>query len=159
MIRNILAATVATIMLSSAAGAQTSTTAPAEKKSGDVDYKVVDPSDLFIGTRKYLDKPILLKRMHCYYADVDDYRCTAGGPVFLAIFTAVVEPASAREWLEKYCDQLKVAVTSDKCLFNPQFIYGAKDVDDDIVSGFQQRKVIHPPAGVTMIPGKIKGER
>ncbi|WP_128956227.1 hypothetical protein [Bradyrhizobium zhanjiangense] len=161
MIRNILAATLASvIMLGSPASAQSATAAPAENKSTEIDYKIVDPSDLFIGTRKYLDKPILLRKMRCYYADVDDYRCTASGPVFLAVFTATVEPASARAWIEKNCDQLRVAVTSDKCLFNPQFVYGAKDVNDDIVSGFQQRKVIHPPAGVTMIPSKaIKSER
>ncbi|MGY4355527.1 hypothetical protein ACVWZR_004573 [Bradyrhizobium sp. i1.3.1] len=126
----------------------------------DIGYKIVDPSDLFIGTRKYLDKPIVLRRMRCYYADVDDYRCMASGPVFLAVFTATVEPSSARVWIEENCGQLKVAVTSEKCLFNPQFVYGAKDVNDDIVSGYQQRKVIHPAAGVTMIPAKaIKSER
>jgi len=98
--------------------------------------------------------------MRCYYADMDDYRCIASGSVFLSVFTARVEPASAREWMEKNCDQLKVAITSEKCVFNTQFTYGAKDVNDDIVSGFQQRKVIHPPAGVTMIPSKaIKSER
>ncbi|MET4233369.1 hypothetical protein QA633_43665 [Bradyrhizobium barranii] len=161
MIRNTLAAALATAtMLGTAAAAQSATAAPAESQAADIDYKVVDPSDLFIGTRKYLDKSILLRKMRCYYADVDDYRCTASGPVFLAVFTATVEPASARAWIEKNCDQLKVAMTSDKCLFNPQFVYGAKDVNDDIVSGFQQRKVIHPPAGVTMIPSKaIKSER
>ncbi|WFU37342.1 hypothetical protein QA640_22890 [Bradyrhizobium sp. CB82] len=155
-----MAATLVSVIMFGSAVAQSAIAAPVENKSVDIDYKVVDPSDLFIGTRKYLDKPILLRRMHCYYADVDDYRCTAGGAVFLAAFTATVEPAEAREWLEKNCDQLKVAATSDKCLFNTRFVYGAKDVNDDIVSGFQQRKVIHPPAGVTMVPGKaIKSER
>ncbi|WP_156944331.1 hypothetical protein [Bradyrhizobium sp. Ec3.3] len=161
MIRSTLTAALASaIMLGTPAAAQSATAAPAETKSADVDYKVVDPGDLFIGTRKYLDKPILLRRMHCYYADVDDYRCTAGGPVFLAVFAATVEPAAAREWIEKNCDQLKIAVTSEKCIFNTQFVYGAKDVDDDVVSGFQQRKVIRPPAGITMIPNKaVKSER
>ncbi|MCK1618053.1 hypothetical protein IVA96_15650 [Bradyrhizobium sp. 159] len=161
MIRNIFAATIASmILLGSPAAAQSAPSAPAGSKSADTDYKVVDPSDLFIGTRKYLDKSILVRKMRCYYADVEDYRCTASGPVFLAVFTAAVEPASARAWIEKNCDQLKVAMTSDKCLFNPQFVYGAKDVNDDIVSGYQHRKVIRPPAGVTMIPSKaVKSDR
>ncbi|UPK40922.1 hypothetical protein IVB18_49240 (plasmid) [Bradyrhizobium sp. 186] len=98
--------------------------------------------------------------MRCYYADVEDYRCIASGPVFLAIFTAKVEPAPAREWIEKNCDQLKVAVVSDKCLFNPRFTYSADDVTDDIVSGYQQRKIIRPAAGITMIPPKkVKAEQ
>jgi len=117
-------------------------------------YQIVDASDLFVGTRKYFDKNILLQKMHCYYADVDDYRCAAGASVYLTVFTTAVQPASAREWIEKNCDQLKRAMISDKCLFNPQFVYGANDVEDDIVSGFQQRKVIRPPEGVTMIPSK-----
>lgn len=54
----------------------------------------------------------------------------------------------------KNCDQLKVAVVSDKCLFNPRFTYSADDVTDDIVSGYQQRKIIRPAAGITMIPPK-----
>jgi len=158
MLRNILAAALASAIMFSPLAAVTA--APPENQLSDIDYKVVDPSDLFIGTRKYLDKQILLRRMRCYYADMDDYRCIASGSVFLSVFTARVEPASAREWMEKNCDQLKVAITSEKCVFNTQFTYGAKDVNDDIVSGFQQRKVIHPPAGVTMIPSKaIKSER
>lgn len=160
MIRKTLAATLASAIMFGSAAAQSATAVPAENKLTDIDYKIVDASDLFIGTRKYLDKSILLRKMRCYYADVDDYRCIASGPVFLAVFTATVEPSSARVWIEKNCDQLKVAVASDKCLFNTQFVYGAKDVNDDIVSGFQQRKVIHPPAGVTMIPSKaIKSGR
>jgi len=158
MLRNILAAALASAIMFSPLAAVTA--APPENQLSDIDYKVVDPSDLFIGTRTYLDKQILLRRMRCYYADMDDYRCIASGSVFLSVFTARVEPASAREWMEKNCDQLKVAITSEKCVFNTQFTYGAKDVNDDIVSGFQQRKVIHPPAGVTMIPSKaIKSER
>ena len=136
------------------------TATPTVSEPTDTGYKIVDAADIFIGTRKYLDKPVLLRRMRCYYADVDDYRCTANGPVLLAVFTATVEPASAREWIEKNCGQLKVAITSEKCVFNTRFVYGADDAKDDVVSGFEQRKVIRPPAGVTMIPTKaIKSER
>ena len=161
MIRNTwCAALAAAILLGVPTAARLASAAPAEDQTADPDYKVVDPDDLFIGTRKYLGKPILLRRMRCYYADVDDYRCTANGPVLLAVFTATVEPASAREWIEKNCGQLKVAITSEKCVFNTRFVYGADDAKDDVVSGFEQRKVIRPPAGVTMIPTKaIKSER
>ena len=43
------------------------------------DWKVVSLVDLTIGTKKYMNKPIEVKNLMCYYADVDDYRCTGQG--------------------------------------------------------------------------------
>jgi hypothetical protein len=138
-----------------------STTPPKAAVPADdpIEFKIVDAADLFVGTRKYFGKDILLPKMHCYYADVDDYRCIAPGATMLAVFTAAIEPRPAKDWVEKNCDQLKTAVASDKCRFNVRFRYDADDIEDDIVSGYQKRRVIRPPNGVTMIPTRALSKK
>lgn len=132
----------------------------APAKDATSEYKIVDASDLFIGSKKYIGRDIVLEHMRCYYADVDDYRCLASGGTVLAVFSKTVEPASAREWLEKNCDEIKRSMTSDKCRFNPRFSFATDDVEEDVISGFQQRKVIRLPAGMTMVPSsKIRAAR
>lgn len=45
--------TLASAIMFGSAAAQSATAVPAENKLTDIDYKIVDASDLFIGTRKY----------------------------------------------------------------------------------------------------------
>lgn len=113
-------------------------------------FKVVDVSDLYVGPNKYAGRDIEVRNLKCYFADKDDYRCIAPG-TYVAIFTKTVEPALARQWMEDKCDQIKTAVTSSRCTFHLRFTYTSDDFDNDVVSGMQQRVVITPPAGVTMV--------
>jgi hypothetical protein len=134
-----------------AAPAAPAATAEAAPPALPKTFKVVDGSDLFVGTSKYVDRDIEMQRIKCYFADVNDYRCISTG-VLLSVFSAKIEPPSAKKWLEERCDQLKVALTSSACVFNARFTFGADDVEEDVVSGLQQRKVIRPPGGLTMVP-------
>lgn len=130
-----------------------------EKRTfADDEYKAVDAADVFIGSRKYLGKPIQLKGMHCYYADVDDYRCVASDNTMLAVFTKKIEPASVRDLVEKNCDQLKTAMTTARCAFNVRIVYDSSDVNEDLVSGYQQRKVIRLDS-VSLVQEERRGRR
>ena len=129
---------------------------PPQTSSAPEPPKLVDAEDLFVGSRKYANRLIMIKGMRCYYADAEDYRCIAPSGLLLAVFTGSVEPISARVWLETKCDQFKIAMTNSACVFNPSFVYTPDDVEEDVVSGFNKRKVIRPPSGVTMIsPRKV----
>lgn len=114
-------------------------------------FKVVDVADLYVGPNKYAGRDIEVRNLKCYFADKDDYRCIAPGAVHVAIFSKTVEPALARQWMEDKCDQIRTAVTSSRCTFHLRFTYSADDFENDVVSGMQQRVVITPPAGVTMV--------
>src|SRR5436190_23178118 len=55
-------------------------------------YRVVDPSDVYVSPNKYKDKPIELRDMRCLHADEDEYRCIAPGGTTLVVFSSAVEP-------------------------------------------------------------------
>lgn len=112
------------------------------------DFKVVDVADLGVGSRKYVGKNIEVRNVHCYYADTNDYRCTAGGGV--AIFIKSIGSLASRNWVETNCDALKIAMTSNKCVMTLLFNYSADDVDQDVVSGYVRRTIISP-ASVTIL--------
>lgn len=120
--------------------------------------KMVDPSDLFVGTKKYLDREIGLRRIRCYYADVSDYRCTAPNAA-VSVFSKSVAPKAAKDWIDQHCDTVKKAMTSSKCLMTIHFKYGADDVGTDLVSGFRQRMVIKPPGGIEVFSEKAAERR
>ena len=109
--------------------------------SAKISYKVVDASDLYVGPRKYLGKGIEVRRVRCYYADVEDYRCLTGGPA--VVFSQAVEPHSIKQLIEDNCDQLRKLQTA-KCLFDIRLSFEADDVSEDIISGYQKRMVIKP---------------
>src|SRR4029077_18568858 len=77
------------------------------KKSAE--YRVVDPSDIFVAYSKYLGKPIEVRKVRCYYADKDDYRCIAIGDSTVVFFAEDIEPATAREAIENDCSEIKKA--------------------------------------------------
>lgn len=110
-------------------------------------YRVVDASDLYVGPRRYIGKNVEVRKVRCYYADVDDYRCITGDP--LVVFSQAVEPKSARLWIEDNCDQLRKLQTA-KCLFAIRFTFEADDVSEDIISGYQKRMIIRPSGGITV---------
>lgn len=110
-------------------------------------YRVVDAVDLYVGPRKYLGKNIEVRKVRCYFADVDDYRCITDDP--LVVFSRSVEPKSVRQWIEDNCDQIRKLPTA-KCLFAIRFSFDADDVSEDIISGYQKRMIIRPAAGITV---------
>lgn len=122
-----------------------STAEPLETPHSDApekptEFKVVEAADLAIGTNKYVGKNIEIHNIKCVYADVGDYRCTTGSSV--SIFTKAVQPVSLREYIETKCDKVRKALLGSTCLFAARFTY--TEVTRDIVSGFQERTILHP---------------
>jgi hypothetical protein len=107
----------------------------------DKAYKVVDPRELGIGSKKYMGKNLEVHNFHCYYADVKDYPCIFPG-VFVAIFTKNIDPANLRTKVEDDCDNFEKAFSTSKCSFTIRFSYDEDDVTEDVVSGYQKRTVI-----------------
>lgn len=118
-----------------------------------IEVRMVDASDLFIGSRKYLDQEIGLRAVKCYYADVGDYRCSPDGGTLLTVFARTVEPQEAQEFIEKNCDTLK-KLSARTCLMNIRFRYSETDTKLDVVSGYQERRVIRPKDGISIVFAK-----
>lgn len=117
-----------------------------ESSTPPTDAKVVDPIDLSVGSGKYYSKNIEVRGLHCYYADVGDYRCTGDGD--LAIFARSIEPNTSQTWIDDNCDQVKKAILSSKCKVAIRFKFGPDDISEDLVSGYRRRKIIRPPNAV-----------
>jgi hypothetical protein len=105
--------------------------------------KVVDAADLGVGTRKYMNIELEVQGVKCYYADVEDYRCTAP-EANVTFFTRKIIVATGTDYLEKYCDTLKRALQTDNCIVSIRFQYSSQEVEQDLISGFQERTVIRP---------------
>jgi hypothetical protein len=112
-------------------------------------YKVVAVEELGIGTRKYMNRDLEVRRMHCYYADVEDYRCVSDSRV--AIFTKAIEPETAKKIIEERCDTIEKAI-SIGCTVSLRFKYTDSDVNQDIMSGFQERTVISLKSVTVVLP-------
>ena len=105
---------------------------------------IVDLMDLGIGTRKYMNRPIEVRGLHCFYADVSDYRCSGDGPFAVAIFAADIEPVAIKQFVEANCDTLQKVAVNPRCLFGVRFSYSDDDVEEDVLSGMRKRTVIKP---------------
>jgi hypothetical protein len=110
-------------------------------------YKVVAAEELGIGTRKYMHRDLEVRRMHCYYADVNDYRCVSDARV--AIFAKAIEPESIKKFIEEKCDTIEKAM-SVTCTVAIRFSYGEGDVNEDLMSGFERRTVISPKSVIVV---------
>lgn len=122
------------------------------------DYKVVDPNELFIGAGKYLGKNVEIRNYRCYYADVGDYRC-ATQHTQLSIFTKTISPTSSKDWIEQNCDTMEKMARSDKCIVSIRLRFNEDEVDEDIISGYEKRKVIRPANGVIIVPREERSRR
>lgn len=102
------------------------------------EYRVVDPSDLYITPGKYIGKPIELRRVYCLYADEDDYRCTTDGTNVM-ITAEEVTPPVHQQIMQKDCQSMKQFSTS-KCIRTIRLI--PTETSSDVVSNYQRRKII-----------------
>lgn len=130
---------------------QTGEATTEQKTPASNEVRTVDASDLVVGSRKYLNREISINRVRCYFADVDDYRCMPSDGALLIIFSKKIEPKEARDYIEQRCDTLK-KVTSDRaCVMNVRLHYGEDETSDDIISGYQTRRVIRPKDGISVV--------
>lgn len=117
---------------------------------------VVDAPDLGIGSRKYFDKPIELRGVWCYYADVADYRCMTESKV--VVFSKAIIPAEHRQTIETNCSELRKAISSPACRRVIRFEFGSGQIEEDTVSGGKTRTVI-APAQIEVLPNVPKRSR
>lgn len=103
------------------------------------DYKVVATEDLSVAPGKYDGKQIEMRRMRCFHADKDEYRCTGGGGPSLMIMTPRITPEAARAQIEDKCGELK-NMTSPLCQKTIRFTPAAHD--SDTISGYQNRTIV-----------------
>jgi hypothetical protein len=107
---------------------------------------VVAPiSEIALAPRKYFGKPIEVRGLFCYYADVEDYRCNAIIPAapLAVIFTKAITPAAARQAIEANCDTAQKAIRSPRCRVTLRFSYDEDDVDEDTVQNIN-RVIVQP---------------
>lgn len=113
------------------------------------DWKKVDAADLGVGSRKYDGKSVIVPNMRCYYADENDYRCTADDAL-VAVFTKSIEPPESKALVEDRCDTIKKAAGSSACRFAIKFV--VENTLQDVISGYERRTVIHPEQIIIQFP-------
>ncbi len=71
------------------------------------DYKVADADDVHVAPRKFLNKPIELRGVRCFYADKDDYRCLTRSKLPTVVFSSSIGPSAEKDSLESDCGAIK----------------------------------------------------
>jgi hypothetical protein len=79
------------------------------------EFKVVDAEDVYVSPGKYIGRPIELRRVHCFHADKDDYRCIASGQAAVLIEAPTIEPSIEKSAIEENCGEIK-KVSSARCV-------------------------------------------
>jgi hypothetical protein len=118
------------------------------------EHRVIDAADLRMAPSKYLDKPIELRRMYCYYADDEDYRCVASDST-LAVFAPAIESEAEKSALEANCGEMK-KITSPACTKTIRLV-PASNVQDHI-SGYMLRTVIRTET-IEIVPATTKARK
>ena len=118
------------------------------------DFKVADADDLSVAPRKFRGKPIEMRHLHCYYADVADYRCVASGPFLVSVFTSDIAPPEEKTKIENDCGAMKALMTA-KCERTLHLV--VDDYDQDQVE-MRNRIVIHPHVAL-VVPAATKKRR
>lgn len=90
----------------------TATTKEVVAAFGASDYKVVDPSDLYVAPTKYTGKPVQVRNVQCLHADKDEFRCIAPGASILLVMAADITPSAARTALEDTCGTMRAMPTA-----------------------------------------------
>lgn len=113
------------------------------------DFKVVDPDDVHVAPGKFIGKPIEIRNVKCFYADKDDYRCSAPSRgMITVVFAASIEPANERDTLENDCGAIK-KIDSPACRRNIRIV--PADYGEDSPNAFAKR-VIVKSAKIEVLP-------
>lgn len=117
--------------------------------------KVVALSELGLSPRKYAGKPIEVRNLVCYYADVGDYRCVSplSAPV-VVFFTKVL--TGAVKQIEQNCDEFEKAMRAAKCRVALRFTFAVEDIEDDQMSGSVQRRIFRPESAEAVAAAGVR---
>ncbi|MGO8738581.1 hypothetical protein [Rhodoblastus sp.] len=115
------------------------------------DVKRLSGADLAVQTHKWEGETIETTG-HCFYADVDEYRCVVGGPGGAArIDFKTITPDAARQNLEDHCDTVE-KLSSRACFVRFQFVYESFDL---LAGSYGQlTTLVIPKDGAATIVGK-----
>lgn len=120
--------------------------APAEATTKDIVTapasalpQTVDATDLYVAPKKYIGKRIELRRVQCFYADKDEYRCIAAADAPVLIVATDIMPTAAKDALERDCGQIK-KVQTQACRRVIRFTPVVVDHDDAVA--FAKRTVV-----------------
>ena len=117
--------------------------APANATAAPTVFKAVDAEDVYVSPGKYEGRGIEPKRMRCFHADKDEYRCVASGAVTLALFAPSIRPEKERENIENDCGEIKKMATSPKCEKTVRLI--PLKHGEDITTGYRKRVLVVAP--------------
>jgi hypothetical protein len=93
---------------------------------------------------KFRGKYVEMRRMRCFYAEKDDFRCTVTTLDAAVIVVAPsVRPAAARRTIEQACADMRAAAVSPACQVTIRFTPAG--VGEDRVGGLARRAVVAAP--------------
>ena len=106
------------------------------------EYAVVDPKDLQLGPKKFIGRPIELKNMQCYYADINEYRCWSSGSASVTIFSPKIVDGPENAKFDDVCGKSK-NTSGPACRRTIRLV--PKEWDEDQPSAFGKRTIIRTP--------------
>lgn len=111
--------------------------------------------EIALAPRKYVGKPVEVRGLFCYYADVGDYRCNAVNQEspMAVVFAKAITPDAARQAIEANCDTAEKAIRSQRCRVTLRFSYDEDDVDQDLVGGSIDRIIVRPDTAEAILTG------
>lgn len=101
----------------------------------------MDPVDLYVSQRKFEGKEIQVSGLRCYYADVEDFRCSSDSTK-LAVFAQAIDPKESQDRIEAQCDTVKKTIRNATCEVPLRFTFRAEDVSEDQAYTGTKRVVI-----------------
>jgi hypothetical protein len=108
-------------------------------ENGVAEFRAVDPDDVFVAPNKYQGKPIELRRMRCFHADKDEYRCTSSNGTMLLVLARGVTPQEEKDLIEERCGEIK-KITTPACLKTIRLTPVVHE--EDTISGYLKRTII-----------------
>lgn len=102
---------------------------------------VVAAEDLALSPARWLNRPVELRRVNCYYAGPEEVRCTRGvrqAPA-LTVIAQFITPEAMEKHIPTVCDTVKVAFTN-RCLFTIRL--SPQRVDFDRIANYQRRTIV-----------------
>ncbi len=117
---------------------ETVSTKQAETVFAAGDFRQVDPEDLQLGPNKFMHKPIELRNMQCFYADLNEYRCWARKGL-MTVFAPRVATYPEKEKFDDFCGRKK-NVDSASCRKTLHIV--PNEWREDQPSAFGKRTII-----------------
>ena len=124
-------------------GPATTNTKAAIVPAAPTTFKVVDTLDAYVAPRKFKGQGIEFRRMACFHADKDEYRCLSLTGETVIVFAKRIHPDISQAEIESECGTLKAVFSRPICRKTIRFVMA--DYDYDNPSPTSKRMVITAP--------------